>query len=94
MLIKSIIVILLIGLIISLSSGLIFLFKDVGTSKRTLYALGVRICLASLLMATTVYGFMSGQIQIGAPWDARKFNNVQQSDIVTPPSTTPPITNE
>lgn len=78
MLIKSIIVILLIGLLISLGSGLVFLFKDVGTTRRTLHSLGVRITLAIALMATTVYGFMSGQLQVGAPWDGRKFNESAQ----------------
>ena len=70
MLLKFIIVILLIGLIISLGSGLVFLFKDVGSTRRTLNSLGVRIALATALMATTVYGFYSGQLEVGAPWDA------------------------
>ena len=73
MLIKTIIILLLLGILISLASGLVFLFKDVGSSRRTLHSLGLRITLAIALMATTVYGFLSGQLEIGAPWDARKF---------------------
>lgn len=73
MLLKTIIVILLIGLLISLSSALVFLFKDVGSTRRTLHSLGVRITLAAALMITTIYGFLSGQLKIGAPWDSRKF---------------------
>ena len=44
---KIIIVLLLFGVIASLTSGLVFLFKDTEQpdSKRTLYALGVRITL-------------------------------------------------
>ena len=84
MLLKTIIVLLLIGLLISLGSGLVFLFKDVGTTKRTLHSLGVRITLATLLMATTVYGFMSGQLKIGAPWDSRKHTSVAEQEA-TPP---------
>jgi len=73
MLLKTIIIVLLIGLIASLGSGLVFLFKDVGTTRRTLHSLGVRITLAVALMATIIFGFFSGQLKIGAPWDARKF---------------------
>lgn len=69
---KTIIVLLLIGVVISLFSGLVFLFKDTGSSdsKRTLYALGVRITLAATLLLTIFYGFYTGQLRIGtnAPW--------------------------
>lgn len=70
MLIKVIIVILFIAVVASLSSGLYFLMKDVGNPrKRTLYALGVRIALAVLLVATIVYGFATGKLHSTAPWD-------------------------
>ena len=83
MLLKTIIVFLIIGLIISLASGLVFLFQDIGTTKRrTLHSLGVRISLASALMATTVYGFLSGQLGVGAPWDERK--HVPTKALVAP----------
>ncbi|XOV83847.1 MAG: DUF2909 domain-containing protein [bacterium] len=69
---KVIIVVLLIGVIISLFSGLVFLFKDTdkADSKRTLYALGVRITLAGALLLTIFYGFYTGELRIGtnAPW--------------------------
>ena len=81
---KFIITILLIGLVASLASGLFFLFKDVGTTRRTLNSLGVRITLAIALMAVTVYGFYSGQLKMGAPWDARKFQTSPANDISTP----------
>jgi len=67
---KIIIVLLFIAVLISLSSGLYFLMKDVGNSrKRTLYALGVRVTLAVALVLTITYGFVSGKLKSTAPWD-------------------------
>ncbi len=68
---KVIIVLLLIAIIISLFSGAVFFFKDQGSTKRTLHALGVRITLAILLMITITYGVMSGQLGLNAPWHQR-----------------------
>lgn len=67
---KALIVILLIGVLISLFSGLGFLFKDSGRagSKRTLYALGIRITLAATLLAVILYGIYTGQLALNAPW--------------------------
>jgi hypothetical protein len=72
MLLKIIIVILFIGVVISLTSGLVFLLKDIDSpTKRTVYALGIRIGLASLLMMTIFYGLYSGQLGSSAPWDIK-----------------------
>lgn len=70
---KILIVVLFISVVASLTSGLIFLLKDVETShsKRTLYALGIRISLAALLLLTIFYGFYTGQLTSTAPWEAR-----------------------
>lgn len=72
---KVIIVVLLIGVVLSLFSGLVFLFKDSDRqdSKRTLYALGVRITLAAALLLTVFYGLYTGQLRMGenAPWHQR-----------------------
>ena len=69
---KALIVFLLIGVVISLFSGLVFLFKDTDrdNSKRTLYALGVRVTFATALLITVFYGFYTGQLRMGvnAPW--------------------------
>lgn len=69
---KVIIIVLLLGVIASLFSGLVFLFKDSdrSDSKRTLYALGVRVSLAAMLLATIFYGFYTGELRLGtnAPW--------------------------
>ncbi|CAI8167717.1 MAG: Uncharacterised protein [Cellvibrionales bacterium UBA7375] len=70
MLLKVIIIILFIGVVASLFGGLNFLVKDMGnTNKRVLYALGIRIGLAALLIACVVYGTYSGQLNSTAPWD-------------------------
>ncbi len=75
MLLKSIIVLLLIGVVASLMSGLFFLFKDSEDpkSRRLLHALGVRVTLATLLLGTIFYGFYTGQLRMGtnAPWHDR-----------------------
>ncbi len=69
---KFLIVALLIGVVLSLFSGLVFLFKDSGqqNSRRTLYALGIRISLAAALLATVFYGLYTGELRFGAsaPW--------------------------
>ncbi|HCO59263.1 MAG TPA: DUF2909 domain-containing protein [Porticoccaceae bacterium] len=80
---KVIIVVLFIGVIISLSSALVFLMKDVGNPrKRTFYALGVRITLATALIAAIVYGIYSGQLSSQAPWDKKL--NPHRVDITDP----------
>lgn len=67
---KALIVVLFVALLISLATGLVFLFKDVGNSRRrTLYALGVRVALASALLAAIGWGFWSGRLGSTAPWD-------------------------
>ena len=72
---KIIIVVLLLGVIISLFSGLAFLFKDADRpeSRRTLHALGIRITLAGALLLSIAYGFYTGQLRLGtnAPWHDR-----------------------
>lgn len=69
---KIAIVVLFIAVLASLSSGLVFLFKDteVSESKRTLYALGIRITLAATLMILIGYGIYSGELTSTAPWDS------------------------
>lgn len=80
-LLKIVIVVLLIGVIISLFSGLVFLFQDSDRqdSKRTLYAMGIRISLATALMATLFYGLYTGQLRMGtnAPWHDHELESVE-----------------
>jgi hypothetical protein len=70
---KPLIVFFLLGVIVSLFTGLGFLFKDSGQpeSKRTLYALGIRICFAAALLVTVGYGLATGQLGLHAPWYGR-----------------------
>ena len=87
MLIKIIILVLFAGLLISLSTGFAFLLKDQGNeSKRTAYALGVRVTLAAALLATIGYGFATGQLKSKAPWDKTLYP--EQSAYSTPNQTT------
>lgn len=69
---KFIIVVLLIGIVASLASGLVFLFRDAERtdSRRTLHSLGVRVTLAAALLACVFYGFYTGELRLGAnaPW--------------------------
>ncbi|OGT74010.1 MAG: hypothetical protein A3H44_12690 [Gammaproteobacteria bacterium RIFCSPLOWO2_02_FULL_57_10] len=65
---KLVIILLLAGILVSLACGFVFFYQDKGRSKRVLYALGVRITLAVLMMACVVYGLMTGELTIQAPW--------------------------
>ncbi|AMX01216.1 DUF2909 domain-containing protein [Microbulbifer thermotolerans] len=67
---KIVIVFLFLAVLASLSSALFFLLRDMGApeSKRTLYALGIRITLAALLLLAIWYGFDSGLLSNTAPW--------------------------
>jgi len=71
-LLKAAIVILVLALVASLGSGFYFLMLDQGdkTKRRTLHSLGVRLTLASALMALIIYGVASGQLGHRNPWDA------------------------
>lgn len=71
MMLKILIVVLFVAVLVSLSGGLVFLMKDLSDSesKRTLYALGIRITLATALMASIAYGLHTGQLGSRAPWD-------------------------
>ena len=80
MLLKSIIVILFIAILVSLFSGLRFLVKDLGDSKRRLlHSLGTRVTLAALLIVTILYGAATGQIGSQAPWDERLHPDAAQT---------------
>lgn len=67
---KISIVIVMIAMVISLITGFNFLLKDKGdpTKRRTVYALGVRVFLATLLLTLIAYGLWSGELGINAPW--------------------------
>ena len=82
MAIKILVMVLFIGVVISLTSGLVFLLKDVNSpSKRTLYALGIRITLAALLLVTIFYGLYTGQLGSHAPWDKKMSKEELQQQL-------------
>ncbi len=61
---KLLIVVLLFAVIISLFSGLFFLVKDQGKTKRTVNALTVRVTLSVMLLGLIIYALISGQLAI------------------------------
>ena len=67
---KVIALLLLIGVLVSLFGGLTYLFKDadIADSRRALYALGIRITLAILLVGVIFYGLYTGELGLNAPW--------------------------
>ena len=88
MLLKSIIVVLFIAILISLFTGLRFLVKDLGDSKRRLlHSLGTRVTLAALLIITIMYGALTGKIGSKAPWDKQLHPDAAQT---TPAATNKP----
>lgn len=63
MLIKTIVLVLLAGVLVSLFSGLFFLNRDQGDSKRMLRALTIRISLSVLLFFVLFYAWYNGLLQ-------------------------------
>ena len=59
---KLIIVLMLLGVIGSLFSGLFFLYRDQGTGDRTVKALTLRISLSIVLFVLLMLGFRFGLI--------------------------------
>ena len=60
----KILAIVILGLILlSLASGVIFLFKDSGNQKRVVTSLTVRVALSIALILVLIIGFLTGQIQ-------------------------------
>jgi hypothetical protein len=74
---KVIIVFLFIALLVSLTSGFVFLMKDQGSTRRTWHSLTVRLVLAALLMGFLIFGVYTGRLGSNAPWDARHFQPEQ-----------------
>lgn len=82
MFIKIIIVVLFFAMVASLFTSFTFLRKDFDepSSKRTLYALGVRVAIAAALLGTIAFGFYSGKLQSKAPWDYAERITPQESN--------------
>ena len=78
MLLKIIIIVLFLLVVFSLSRALVYLLKDQQEPrKRVLYALGIRISLAALLLICIFYGLATGQLGSSPPWDQGPVNTGQ-----------------
>ena len=53
------IIVVMIGIIVSLGSGLYFLVRDRGKTERTVISLSIRVALAIALLVLLAIGFMS-----------------------------------
>ncbi len=68
---KTVILLLMIALVASLASGLVFLMSDQGNpqKKRLFTSLGVRLGIGACLLLVILYGVMTGQLGHQNPWD-------------------------
>ena len=68
---KTVIVLLMIALVASLASGLVFLMSDQGNpqKKRLFTSLGARLGIGVCLLLVILYGVMTGQLGHQNPWD-------------------------
>ncbi len=57
--IDLLIIVVMIGIIVSLGSGLYFLVRDRGKTERMVVSLSIRVALAVLLLVLLALGFMS-----------------------------------
>ncbi len=80
LLVKMIVLILLLMVVISLFSGLFFLVKDKGQTKRTVNALSIRIGLSILIIVVVMIAAATGVID---------FNQNPIYDSATPQETSP-----
>ena len=53
------IIVVMLGILVSLGSGLYFLVRDAGKTQRTVISLSIRVALAIVLLALLAFGFMS-----------------------------------
>jgi hypothetical protein len=88
---KTVIVILFIGLVISLFTSLNFLIQDREVTNkrsfRTWNTLSVRLVLGTLLIGFLFYGVFTGQLGSNAPWDARYSDRIESpSDPLSSPT--------
>jgi|TARA_B100000035_G_scaffold94665_1_gene80209 flagellar basal body-associated protein FliL len=67
---KTLIIIVVVLLLISLGASLVFLLVDQGKkdSKRTAYALGARVTFAVILILLIAYGLFTGELGNAVPW--------------------------
>lgn len=59
---KTILLVLLALVVISLFSGLYFMYRDKGQSRRTVVALTIRVALSVAIFLTVIFGYFAGWI--------------------------------
>lgn len=59
---KIVIAILLVLVLISLFSGLYFMYKDKGNSKRVVYALTIRVALSITIIVILIVSYLLGVV--------------------------------
>jgi hypothetical protein len=64
--VKLLVIAVLLAIVVSLASGLVFLVKDKDDSRRVVRALTVRIVLSVLLFALLIAAWLGGLIQPNA----------------------------
>ena len=62
MLFKVLVVVLLLAILASLASGLVFLIRDKGQSERTVKSLTLRVALSIALFLLLLFGYAAGLI--------------------------------
>jgi hypothetical protein len=68
LLVKGLVVAALIAILVSLGSGLVFLLKDRSQSKRTVWALTVRVTLSVVLFLALLIAMATGVITPNRPF--------------------------
>lgn len=63
---KLLVIVVLLGILASLGSGLFFLVKDQGDQRRVLRALTIRVALSVLLFLVLIVAWLGGFIQPNA----------------------------
>lgn len=63
---KFLIVVVLLGIIVSLFSGFVFLMKDDGSKYRVVNSLMVRVGLSVILAVLIGVGIMTGQLELNS----------------------------
>ena len=78
---KTLIILLMLALVISLGSGLYFLMVDQGNleKKRLFTSLGIRLGLATALIITIIVGVATGRLGNKNPWDAGTIERDEQA---------------
>ena len=78
---KTLIILLMLALVISLGSGLYFLMVDQGNlkKKRLFTSLGIRLGLATALIITIIFGVATGRLGNKNPWDAGTIERDEQA---------------